>query len=159
MKLESSFNLRNREQLLIAKSQTCSTCTEWLKECDAECCSIIHFDMPAIALKHVKEFVIIKKHCDPDQIWYYKLRGVRYIHGDLLFPKKRFIVMAGKCVYINRCELLTDDNLCTGHPDKKPKMCKVLDLDLVLSGKTKSEHIYVTPNCLFKYKAMDVGKL
>ena len=140
---------------LIEQSRQCTRCTEWLDICKAECCSMISFDMSAKFLSTFKRFVTIKKICTPDQVWYYRMRSVKYAHGTLFFPKEKFIAISGRCVYVRKCEMLNDNYRCKGHPDKKPELCKALDLDLVKSGNTKG--IFITPKCLFKYKAMDVN--
>lgn len=156
MKLDSNFDRNNKEQSLIVKAQHCNECIDWLDECKAECCSIISFDMNEYALSTYKDVVTIRKICTPDQAWYYKLRGVKYAHGTLFFPKKRFIAIAGRCVYVRKCELLDDDYRCKGHPDNKPKLCKMFTKDMVESGTAKKNGIFVTPLCLYKYKAMDL---
>lgn len=154
MMLSSSFDRNNREQSLMVKAQRCNGCIDWLDECKAECCSIISFDMDEYVLQKLKGMVTVKKICTPDQAWYYRLRGVKYAHGTLFFPQKRFIAIGGQCVYVRKCEMLDDGYRCRGHPDNKPLLCKMFTEDLVASGTAKKNGIYVTPSCLYRYKAM-----
>lgn len=155
MKLEAAYNVNNKEGLLRSKAQHCSTCRDWLKECNAECCRLVSFGTNILVVKESQDYVKVNKPCSRDMIWYYKLRGVKYAHGTLYFPKKRFIILDGVCVYVQKCELLDENNLCKGHPDDKPEFCKDFNVDTIIDNKVKSKRIYVTPNCLFKFKAME----
>ena len=55
-------------------------------------------------------------------------------------------------MYIHNCSLLKN-NLCEGHPDKKPELCKSLTLETI---KTPGQCFEMTQNCLFKYKCKEV---
>ena len=52
-----------------------------------------------------------------------------------------------------RCELLTKDNVCAGHPEDKPEVCKGLTLEttrqaLSMGWDAPEAGYRLTPNCL-----------
>ena len=98
-------------------------------------------------------FLEIPKPLLRDDQWYYKLRGVKYVHGILKFPKEFCRPFGNRIIYQRNCDLLTEDLKCAGHPDKKPKICQELSEKTPYIANSKIE---VTANCLFKYKAMEV---
>ena len=84
---------------------------------------------------------------------YYSLRDVQYLRGFLRFRKDRIIVVGRKVMYIYNCKLLTEDLKCEGHPDKKPELCKIFNLE---TANLLGQGFELTDNCLFKYKCKEV---
>lgn len=156
MILKNGLKNGNIDQVLRLKARSCKDCLGWLDECKAECCSIVQFKMLPAGFEKSKDTIAFKKICTPDMVWYYKLRGVKYAHGTLFFPKKRFIAIGRACVYVRKCELLGDDYRCKGHPDAKPNFCKDFNLDTVVNDELRAKSVYLTPRCLFRYKVMDL---
>ncbi len=138
------------DEKLIKEAKKCDNCLEWHKHCNAECCGIVYINVNPERLNESWDYLIIKRLLTKDMQWYYKLRGVKYIHGELRFPKKHCIIHNDRILYLKKCRLL-DNNLCKGHPKKKPIFCQSLVLE------TAKDNI-VTPNCLFKYKLMEEEK-
>lgn len=82
-----------------------------------------------------------------DHEWYFVLHGIQ-VEDDVLFiPEKDCRFTPGLLSVYRRCRLLTADNLCAGHPNKKPDICRNLTLENAKEGK-----YHLTPNCLFIYK-------
>jgi len=136
-----------------AEATKCSNCLEWHKHCHAECCSIVFLKIDPSELDKPGKLFSIK----PDKLslsdqWYYRLRDVEYVRGFLRFKKERIIVVGRKVIYIHSCKLLKN-NLCEGHPDKKPEICKMLTLE---TAKLPGQPFELTDNCLFKFKSKEV---
>ena len=131
----------------------CSTCQEWHKHCDAECCKLVFLNIDPEELERPgKLFTIKTKPLSPSDQWYYRLRDVEYVRGFLRFKKERIVVVGRKVIYIHSCKRLKN-NLCEGHPDKKPELCRVLTLE---TAKIPGQPFELTDNCLFKYKSKEV---
>ena len=135
----------------IELAQHCNNCVEWHEQCNAECCKTIFLNISPDELDTTKSYIEVLKVCTKDMKWYYKLRGVQYIHGVLRFPKKYCNIVGNRIIYVRRCMMLDEDNLCSGHPDNKPELCKYLTLETSVDSKGCE----VTPNCLFKYKVQE----
>jgi len=135
----------------IEEAKECDNCLCWHKHCKAECCKIVFIDKtdPEI-LKEGGRYVIIKlkRPLGLSDRRYYQLRGVDCIRDLLRFRKDRIIVVGRQMMYVHPCELL-EGNLCKGHPDKKPLICKLLTLE---TSKRPGQPFRVSDNCLFKYK-------
>jgi len=133
------------------EAKTCDDCLCWHKHCHAECCKRVYIlQSPAFLFGHGK-YLIVKTVLSKDLQWYYRLRNIRYHHGVLRFPKERCIGEGDHIIYVQTCAMLKG-NLCEGHPDKRPQMCK----DLVLeTASQENSGYYVTENCLFKYKRVE----
>lgn len=144
--------ISEEDKKLMIEAKGCASCPNWLKYCKAECCKMAYLNLPPIYLKEKGKYLRIKKVLSRDDQWYWQLRGVRYVHGTLMFEKKYCVSIGDRILYRMKCNLLTDENLCGGHPDKKPKVCMALDENTEVSGITQ---ITLTPNCLFKYKKME----
>ncbi len=135
------------------EASKCEDCLEWHKHCHAECCKIIFLKIDPSELDGPgKLFTIKPKRLDPSDQWYYRLHDVEYLRGFLRFKKERIIVVGRKVMYIHDCKFLKN-NLCEGHPDKKPELCKSLNLE---TAKIPSQPFELTDNCLFKYKSKEV---
>jgi len=132
----------------IKEAKTCNSCLDWHKYCMAECCTSIRVRITPEELKHSGKTFVMVSPLRPDMQWYYKLHGVRYVHGKLIFEKKYCMVRGGKVYYIRRCKMLTDDLRCKGHPDNKPYICRALDENTLQEFHTK--------NCMYRYKNMEV---
>ena len=131
----------------------CSTCQSWHKHCDAECCKIIFLNIDPSELDNAgKLFSIKPERLEFSDQWYYRLHDVEYVRGFLRFKKDRIFVVGRKVMYIHNCKLLKE-NLCIGHPDKKPELCRALTLE---TAKLPGQPFGLTDNCLFKYKSKEV---
>jgi len=133
----------------LKECQHCSSCLEWHKYCNAECCSVITvkndgFDLSKPCLK-------VEGKIPPDLVWYYELHGCTYARGVLKIPTKNAEVVRDLVVVRNRCSFLMPDNRCAGHPTRKPRICREMTIDTVRRGEFRGGS-YVTPNCLFKYQ-------
>lgn len=87
----------------------------------------------------------MRENFTPDMKWYYKLHGIRLERGFLIIPKRlmQHAKVEADGVYIyNDCELL-DGNLCRGHPDKKPMVCRGLNEENVPANAR------ISSNCRF----------
>ena len=134
---------------LIEEAKKCDSCLEWHKHCKAECCRTVHILLDPKALLSKEKYVFVHHFLTNDMKWYYKLRGVTYVHGVLRFPKENCFSAGNKIVFVGECKLL-NNYMCKGHPDKKPDICK----DLTATS-TNKPNVVITPNCLFKYKQME----
>lgn len=141
--------ISENDKKLVQDAKQCSNCLEWHKHCKAECCSIIYLNISQDQYNKHNDYIDIKKPLLPNDIWYYKLRGIRYIHGIMRIPKLHCKYLGNQLVYLRKCNLLLDNYKCKGHPDKKPNLCKSLTLE---TSKTNNSRWVLTPNCLFKYK-------
>lgn len=140
------------------EAKHCDSCPGWLHHCKTECCKVVFLYVNHLELKKGGRFLSIRKpNMTLGEIWYYRLRGVDYTRGLLRFPKHRIVSLGRKLAYVHPCELLTEDGLCSGHPDKKPELCRALTLDTARTG--AGGRLEVTDNCLFKYKLMGEDKL
>lgn len=140
------------EKEKIERAKYCNTCLDWINICEAECCKMFN-----VSLKYcvsnpkcdfTKKYVTFKIVLTPDMQWYIRLKGCMYSRGFLRVNSK-YCCVKGDLIYIYKdCEQLKN-NLCTGHPNHKPKVCRELTLETV----NTMENIVITPNCLFKYKS------
>ena len=143
--------ISEEEKLRIKEARTCKTCLEWHKHCNAECCKLIFLGKDLTILDTKKQTINIHKLVSASEKWYYNLHGVNYAHGILRFPKEHCHIIKDEVIYFRPCDYLTEDNLCLGHPENKPDLCKGLLLDpIVIPNKAR-----VTNNCLIKYKLME----
>jgi hypothetical protein len=94
---------------------------------------------------------------NPDKKWYFELHGVK-VEGNVLIIPEACCEFLQRLVTVHMtCKLLTKDNLCAGHPDNKPRVCKGLTLEttrhaLPMGADAVEEGYRLTPNCLFAYK-------
>jgi len=134
----------------VQEAKTCKGCLGWLHHCHAECCKSIKLNIDPKILEGAGEFISIRvgKNFSASDQWYYKLHNVHYTRGILKFKKSRIKVFGNLCFYLHPCEKL-DGDLCSGHPDNKPKLCKFLNEE---TSKLKNAGFELTDNCLFKYK-------
>lgn len=139
------------------EASKCKDCSSWLHHCKAECCKIIFLNINPKELERGGKYFITK----PREVLglsdreYYRLHGVECVRDLLRFRKERIEVIGNKVMYIHPCEFLTEENLCKGHPDKKPELCKFLTLE---TAKLPGQPFELTSNCLFKYKSREVKK-
>ncbi len=133
---------------LTERAKACHNCVCWLQHCQAECCSQFHFPLQ-LASDVVLEDAIVRVRIPmtTDRKWYFELHGIEVQDDVLLIPEKDCRFNPGLLSVHRRCSLLTAENLCAGHPDNKPDICKNLTLDNAKEGK-----YHLTPNCLFVYK-------
>ena len=143
---------------MIEKAKGCDNCLCWLKYCDAECCKGFQCPVGSNTDTTVKDGVFrIRVPMNPDKKWYFELHGVK-VEGDVLNIPEVCCEFLPRLVTVHmRCELLTKDNLCAGHPDNKPEVCKGLTLEttkhaLPMDADATEEGYRLTPNCLFNFK-------
>ena len=132
----------------------CEGCLDWHHHCKAECCKIVFINIDPKELEKSGSLLTINPEpkLSPKDMRYYQLRDVQCIRGLLRFKKDRIIVVGNKVMYVHPCNLLKD-NLCEGHPDNKPELCKALTLE---TAKIPGQPFALTDNCLFKYKCKEV---
>jgi len=140
-------NIKEEERKLEAKG--CNNCLDWHHHCKSECCKMCYIYTDPNKLREKGKYLIINKILNKDLQRYYLLKGVRYTHGKLHFPKEYCFVSGNAIIYTKACSLL-DGFLCLGHPEKKPVFCQDFILDTAKEGKG-----VITPNCLYKYKLME----
>jgi len=149
---DSGDNLISEEEKeMIVESRKCSTCKEWHKYCKAECCFLVFISVSPETLKDRLNYIQIRINLTPDERRYYKMRGVRCLHGFLRFDKDKCKPHGNRIIYMRKCDMLTEDNLCEYHPDRKPKLCKALTVDT----DPRTCGFEITPNCLFGYKMLE----
>lgn len=121
----------------------CKDCLPWLKYCNAECCRVIRISVKHIPKKWKGNILRLRTSLTPDQIWYFRLHGCHYRSGVLtVFTKNSEI--KGEHIYVYRdCDLL-ENNLCTGHPNDKPMICRALEPENI------PEDAFLTDNCYMK---------
>lgn len=133
-----------------AEAKNCKDCLGWHKHCKAECCKTILLNIDPRILDGNGKYIVIKVNpMSPSDQRYYHLKDVRYTRETLRFQKDRIQVIGRKVYYFHQCSLLDENNLCKGHPDKKPHLCKALTID---TADKENQGYTVTENCLFKYK-------
>ena len=136
------------------EASNCDDCLSWHHHCKAECCKLVFLRIDPDELKKAGKFFTIKPKQPFEDLIYYRLRDVEYLRGSLRFKKSRIIVVGRKVMYVYPCKLLKG-NSCGGHPDNKPKLCKMLTLEI---AKLPGQPFELTDNCLFKYKSKEVKK-
>ena len=145
--------ISEEEKQRYAEAAKCNDCSSWLHRCNAECCKIVFLNIDPKELEHPGRHITVKVKQPFTDYRYYSLRDVEYLRGMLRFKKDRIIVVGRKVMYIHNCKLLTENLHCKGHPDKKPELCIVLDLE---TAKLPGQPFELTDNCLFKYKCKEV---
>ncbi len=144
--------ISEEEKQRYAEAAKCHDCIHWLKNCKAECCKIIFLNIDPKELEKSGKLLTVKVKQPFTDYRYYSLHDVEYIRGLLRFKKERITVVGRKVMYVHPCKLLKG-NLCEGHPDKKPELCKMLNLE---TAKLPGQTFELTDNCLFKYKCKEV---
>jgi len=135
----------------IEEAKHCTKCTEWLHHCKAECCRVCSISLTYCISNpkcdFTKKYVVFKILLASDMQWYFRLRGFTYARSILKINSK-YCVVKGEYIYIYKdCKLLKN-NLCLGHPNLKPKICREFNFETM----NTMEGVMLTPNCLFKYK-------
>lgn len=142
----------------IDKARHCDNCLCWLKYCKAECCKGFQCPIGPNANITIRDGIFrLPVPMNPDKRWYFELHGVRVDGNVLIIPKKHAIFSPGLITVNMRCGLLTRQNLCAGHPDDKPDICRDLTWEttrnaLPVGTEVPEEGYRLTPNCLFNYK-------
>ena len=144
--------ISEEEKQRYVEATKCHDCLSWHHHCKAECCRMVFINIDPKELEKPGRYITIKPKQPFGDWWYYNLRGVEYIRGLLRFKKSRIIVVGRKVIYVNNCKLLKG-NLCEGHPNNKPELCKMLTLE---TAKLPGQPFELTHNCLFKYKSKEV---
>jgi len=143
---------------LIKEAKKCKDCTEWLHRCNSECCKVYRIHVGKYFNPDVLKTTNKYLKCDfdkpktKDEKNYFKWHGAIVRRNDMLVRIKD-ITLEGENLVINRvCAQLNEKGLCSVHgTKKKPKMCNELD-----ENNLNNKKFNVTPNCLYKYKAMEV---
>lgn len=146
--------ISEEEKQRYIEASKCEDCLGWHQHCKSECCKVVFLNIDPKELEKPGKLLKIKIKQPFRDLRYYQLRDVEYVRGFLRFKKDRIIVVGRKVMYIHSCKLL-DGNLCKGHPDKKPALCIILDLE---TAKLPGQPFELTDNCLFKYKSKEVKK-
>lgn len=144
--------ISEEDKVRIREAKTCNKCKEWHKYCDAECCKLLYICKDPSELSNPGKYIQIKKVLTVDQRLYYKLHGVKILHGYIRFDKSKCIPYGDKIIFVNRCKWLNNNNECIEHSDKRPSVCRQLSKETAKD--TSAYGFDVTPNCLFKYKNM-----
>lgn len=145
----------NQNVTISEKAKECDDCLCWLQHCEAECCKQFHFPINTKSDVAVEDNTVkIRIPITQDRSWYFELHRIEVQDDVLLIPKKHCSFRPGLISVHMRCGLLTVENLCSGHPENKPDICKNVTLDNAKEGKCE-----LTPNCLFVYKQKMCGKV
>jgi len=142
--------ISEKDKILIERARTCDNCLCWHDVCNAECCRIAILNIPPALLPTKGKWLKVRYPLFVDSRWYFRMRGVKHTHGFLKYPLEKCKVEDGRIIYHQDCSALKG-NLCSGHPSYKPQPCKKLTMNYVRKG---GKDIYLTPNCLFRYKLM-----
>ena len=143
---------------VIEKAKACDHCLCWLKYCHAKCCMGFQYLIIPNTRPIIKDGVFdVSVPIDPDKKWYYELHGVKVEGNVLKIPEEHCEFLPGLVIAHMRCKLSTTDNLCAGHPDDKPEVCKGLTLEttrqaLPMGSDAPEAGYRLTPNCLFNFK-------
>jgi len=138
------------EERRVEEAKKALGCVDWHKYCHAECCKVSTITFSGQDLS--KEFASFNVVMDSNRAWYHKLHGRKYGHARLIVRTSQCVVIGNKIFVVSPCELLKN-NLCLGHPNRKPKICKAFNEHV-----KKSALFTMTPNCLFKYKDVEFMK-
>lgn len=138
---------------ILEEASKANDCLDWLHNCKAECCKTMYFRVGKKLKPRVGAWLTIKLKDEEsaDLQKYMTLHG-GFVTGNVVrFRLARFDYdkKAGLIKIHRKCDWLTDELLCKGHPDKKPAVCKRLTLDY---ARGRCDGIKLTPKCLFKYK-------
>lgn len=143
---------------MIEKAKSCHDCLCWLEYCKAECCKGFECPVGSNAERTIKDGVFkVRVPMNPDKRWYLELHGVK-VQGDVLIIPAECCEFLPHLVTVHMtCKLLTEDNLCAGHADGKPEICKGLTLEstrnvLPVESHAAEEGYRLTPDCLFNFK-------
>lgn len=134
------------------------TCLDHHKICNAECCRVFYLRLTIIELNKAKKgkILFLKRNLTEDRIWHYKLRGCSYYPGGkLIVPSDTFTIKVIKelnnrkilVAFYKDCKLL-DGNLCSGHPENKPEICKKLTWKTAKEIKKHGGRL--TPDCMYR---------
>jgi hypothetical protein len=143
---------------MIDRARDCDNCLCWLQYCEAECCKGFQCPVGPNANIAIRGGMLrLPVPMNPDKKWYFELHGVQ-VDGNVLIIPERHCQFSPRLVTVHmRCRLLTDTNLCDGHPDNKPDICRGLTWEttrnaLPMGSVVPQEGYRLTPNCLFNYK-------
>ena len=139
---------QNQNMTIMERAKSCDDCLCWLEYCEAECCSQFYFPIGPTSDVVIEDSVVkIRIPMTPDRKWYFELHGIEVQEDVLLIPEEH-CSFAPEIISVHmQCSLLTAEHLCSGHPEKKPDICRNVTLD-----NAKQDKCDLTPNCLFVYK-------
>ena len=121
-------------------------CLTWLPICQAECCWLVSFqvDQPEVYVVGDNLSFIEK---DFSMKWYHELHGAKVRRNKVTYIIKEIYKQEGEWLIIKaRCSKLTSDLRCSGHPNRKPRICRELTPES-LGGKD----FFLTSRCRFRY--------
>lgn len=143
---------------MIEEADECDHCLCWLKYCKAECCKGFQCPIGPDVNMTIRDGILkLPVPMNPDRRWYFELHGIE-VKGNVLSIPREHCEFYPRLVIVNVwCGLLTKDNLCAGHPDNKPEICRGLTLEttrqvLPIGSEDSGEGYRLTPTCLFNYK-------
>lgn len=127
-------------------------CLDWLDICHADCCRKMNFTLPDNFDKKslIKgDRIILKIQEQKDSKWYFELHNMFYIDKHVIFTLSKFEYINNKLRVYAKCNYLTKDNLCMGHPHSKPYMCQYLTQE---TAHEDGQGFVLDEKCLFRYK-------
>lgn len=125
-----------------------SECVNNLHKCQASCCKGFTLYVPEEQFKKLRigASFVAKIDLTKDLEWYYSLHGITVTHEGILMKKIAYEKVGdARYLFHRRCNNLTEDNLCKGHPHNKPDACKRLTRETA-----EQQQYYLTSNCVFK---------
>ena len=134
--------------VIYEEARTAQSCIDWHKHCNAECCRQFVIGTKIDHELKKGDVLHLGMRMTPDTKWYYELHGVKVAHGQIHIKLDDFTYTNGRLTIHRKCDKLTEDNRCSGHPNNKPNICKGFTIETA-RGEQRG---LITPNCLFKYK-------
>lgn len=122
----------------------CDNCLCHLNICNAECCR--EFSITLLRRERLFKGKEVSWICnDTDMLNYYELHGLTVRKNVVTVKLREFIQEGNKVTIFQKCNALTEDNLCKLHnTDKQPKLCAYPNKTDICKG------VYYTPNCIYK---------
>ena len=136
----------------VEEAKKCNTCLDWHHHCKSECCRTMFLNIDPERLNKRGTLISIRvDNLSTGDKLYYSFHGVKFERGFLRFPRKYISIIGRNIIYIKNCDML-EGNLCRGHKDNKPMICRSLTLE---NSKVYNPNFRVTDNCLFRYKDLE----
>lgn len=126
------------------------TCLDWHDKCEAMCCKMFTIPKGIHDKGRVRgDYYVIKypNIVSKDLKWYFTLHGCRVVRNQVRIPLKGTLTEeeGDKVLVYRRCNYLTEDLRCEGHPHAKPEVCKALTWETA-----SDERFYVTRGCMYE---------
>lgn len=126
-------------------------CPDWHHKCNAECCRM--FTITEQTPKRYRPNTLVSftlKNMTPDQKWYYELHNCKVQNNTITLRMPKNTLVNNKLVIYKKCTLLNDNNMCDGHPNNKPDLCKNMN-----RTESRTNNYYLTPNCRFNHEVQE----